>query len=422
MGGLVARSAYRYAAAAGYGWPRYLRFESPSGRPERPNQAEGRSQKEQNPAAGFGTTIKCMRFCRTTVVYVMCFGVCAAPGYSLQQTKSFIHTSFQPDNPDKKAVETLDKMKLSEYPDPAALQALPVPGAGPQTAVVPEELATESAALPEGQPPAPKPVHVPPPPPSSEEQAKLLDEVRDYASNYTSRLPDFICLEQTRRYVDTTGRETWMLVDVLTARLSYFNQKEDYKLVSKNGRRVTDVSYAGVGGAFSMGDFGTDMRDIFDPASHATFAWKGWTTLRGRRTHVFSYLVPLEFSKYTIGYKGDQNEPKAQRIKVGYWGSVFVDKELNMIVRITQEARNIPPSYPILQAEETLDYDFTKIGDSQFFLPRAANLKMRSRTVTTKNVKEFRLYRKFSADAVIKFDGQELPPLPDDKTKDQPPK
>ena len=38
----------------------------------------------------------------------------------------------------------------------------------------------------------------------------------------------------------------------------------------------------------------------------------------------------------------------------------------------------------------------------------------------SKNVKEFRLYRKFSADAVIKFDGQEVPPLPDDKTKEQP--
>jgi hypothetical protein len=39
----------------------------------------------------------------------------------------------------------------------------------------------------------------------------------------------------------------------------------------------------------------------------------------------------------------------------------------------------------------------------------------------TKNVKEFRLYRKFSADAVIKFDSEELSPLPDDKTKQQPP-
>src|ERR1035438_1142673 len=84
--------------------------------------------------------------------------------------------------------------------------------------------------------------------------------------------------------------------------------------------------------------------------------------------------------------------------------------------------RRIMPSFPIQQAEETLDYDFTEIGDSEFFLPLVANLKMHSRGgMWTKNVKEFRLYRKFSADAVIKFDGQELPPLPDDKTKEQAP-
>jgi hypothetical protein len=354
-----------------------------------------------------------MRFCRIAAVYVMCLSVCAASGDTLQPVESFIHSAIQLNSPDKEAAETLL--------DLAAVEALQVPGAVPKTVAVLKEPATESDAFQDVQPPAPKSVYVPPRPPSSEEQAKLLDEVRHYAINYTQRLPDFICLEQTRRYVDTTGRETWMLVDVLTARLSYFNQKEDYKLVSQNGRVVTDVSYAGVGGAFSMGDFGTDMREIFDPASHASFAWKRWTTLRGRRTHVFSYRVPLEFSKYTIEYRGEQNEQKVQRIKVGYWGSVFVDKELNTIVRIAQEALNIPPSFPIRQAQETLDYDFTKIGDSEFFLPLVANLEMHSRSVRTKNVKEFRLYRKFSADAVIKFDGRELPPLPDDKTKEQPP-
>ena len=143
-------------------------------------------------------------------------------------------------------------------------------------------------------------------PPTRAEQAKLLDEVRDYAINYTRRLPDFICLEQTRRYEDPAGRQAWRPVDVLTARLSYFNQKEDYKLISQNGRAVTDLPYASIGGAFSVGDFGTSMRTVFDPASHATFAWKRWATLRGRRAHVFSYRVPPEYSTYMLRYEGDE--------------------------------------------------------------------------------------------------------------------
>jgi hypothetical protein len=279
----------------------------------------------------------------------------------------------------------------------------------------------QTVATMEAQVTAAKPVDVPPPPPTSAEQAKLLDEVRDYAINYTRRLPDFICLEQTRRYNDPAGREAWRLVDVLTARLSYFNQKEDYKLVSQNGRAVKDVPYASVGGAFSTGDFGTDMREIFDPASHTTFAWKRWATLRGRRSYVFSYRVPPEFSRYTLGFEGEQ-KGEVEKVKAGYRGWVFVDQALKRIVRITLEPVNVPPSFPMVQAEETIDYDFTKIGDSEYFLPLVASLRTHSRGgIWTKNVKEFRLYRKFSTEAVIKFDGQELPPLGDDKTKEQPP-
>jgi hypothetical protein len=272
------------------------------------------------------------------------------------------------------------------------------------------------------QPQAPKPLDVPSQPPTTEERAKLLDEVRQYALNYTHGLPDFICLEQTRRYEDATGGEASRLEDVLTAQLSYFNQKEDYKLVSQNGRVVPGTSYASVNGVFSMGDFGTTMRDIFDPASHTSFKWEKWTTLRGRRTYVFSYRVPLRL--YTIEYQAGQTDV-VQRVKVAYRGSVFVDKELNAIVRITQEALNIPPSFPAREARETLDYDFIKIGDGEFLLPLEATLQvhiqMYSGAVWRKNVKEFRLYRKFSANAAIKFDGQDLPPLPEDRTKEQPP-
>src|ERR1035438_7555576 len=111
------------------------------------------------------------------------------------------------------------------------------------------------------------------PAPSSEEQAKLLDSARNYALNYTRGLPDFICLEQNRRYEDTTGMKAWHLVDVLTARLSFFNRQEEYRLISQDGRAVKNGSYESVEGAISMGDFGSAMYDIFDPASHATFGW-----------------------------------------------------------------------------------------------------------------------------------------------------
>src|ERR1039457_3646261 len=154
-----------------------------------------------------------MRFCSIAAVYVMCFGVCAAPGYTLQQTKSFIHSAIQLKNPAKEVAETLHKMKLSEHQDLATVEGLQGPGAGPKTGAVLKELATESAALQEAQPPAPKPVYVPPRPPSSERGAGLRDGVRHSPVNYPPRPRFFIGRERPRRYVDANGREAWRLVD-----------------------------------------------------------------------------------------------------------------------------------------------------------------------------------------------------------------
>ena len=46
-------------------------------------------------------------------------------------------------------------------------------------------------------------------------------------------------------------------------------------------------------------------------------------------------------------------------------------------------------------------------------------MRMREGKFLTKNEVEFRLYRKFGVDAVIKFDTPD--PLTEDKTKEQPP-
>jgi hypothetical protein len=368
-----------------------------------------------------------MRFCRIAAFYVMCSSAWAASGYTVQQIKQFIQSAVQLKNADSEVAKTLRKMKLLERLDLDTVEALQGQGAGPKTVAVLKELATESESLPQAAPPAPKPVVVLPPAPSSEEQAKLLDEVRDYAVNYTHRLPDFICLEQTRRYVDTTGRDSWRPTDIISARLSYFNQKEDYKLISQNDRVITDGSYTSVGGATSTGDFGTTMERIFDAKSNTRIEWERWATLRKHRMHVFSYRVPLEYSDFSIRSAQDAKDPGVS-VVAGYHGEIFVDRDMNVIMRITKEADSIPAAFPVREASETLDYDFTKIGESEFLLPLNVDVRMHSVRLWSKNVKEFRLYRKFSADAVIKFDAdQSSTDKIDDKTAQpapppQPPK
>jgi hypothetical protein len=102
-----------------------------------------------------------------------------------------------------------------------------------------------------------------------------------------------------------------------------------------------------------------------------------------------------------------------------YHGLIFVDRALGAVVRISLEAE-LPASFPIQQVHDTLDYDLAAISGREYLLPLKAIVRMREGKLLSKNEVEFRLYRKFSAESVLKFDVETPEPLPDDKTKEQP--
>jgi hypothetical protein len=173
------------------------------------------------------------------------------------------------------------------------------------------------------------------------------------------------------------------------------------------------MSYHDLGGTTSAGEFGSMLKEIFEPSSEARFEWERWATLRRRRAYVFSFQVPQATSKYRINYQ------RQMEIVTGYHGLIFVDRDTKMVQRITLQADTIPPSFPVQQASTQMDYDFTRIGDRDFMLPLRAEVRLRSGKFLTKNDVEFRMYRKFSTETTITFDTPA--PLSEDQLKEQPP-
>lgn len=354
---------------------------------------------------------------------VVAVALCASAQTTLTvaQLMAFIKSSIELKQPDRQVAAYLSKCKMSERLDDRTIEEMQGEGGlGQRTLEALKQLRDASESLPKAQPKPPAPKPVPIPPPSSAEQGRILDKVRDKALNYTKSLPDFICTQVTRRFFDPTGRaadNAWQSADILTARLSYFEQKEEYKLILINNR-LTDQNYNSIGGASSTGEFGSMLREIFERRSEARFEWSRWATLRGRRTYVFSYHIAQSNSQYHISYE------RKQDIVAAYHGEIFVERETHMVLRITADAEDIPPSFPVQATHTMLDYDYSKIGDSDFLLPLRAEVRMRgSDRLATKNDVEFHMYRKFSAEASVKFDVDSTPaPLPESQTKEQPPK
>ena len=256
--------------------------------------------------------------------------------------------------------------------------------------------------------------------PSQEEQAAIIDDVRNYALTYSQGLPDYICTQVTTRYMAAApggqyaplgSAPRWQLRDTLTIRLSYFEQKEDYKLMLVNNT-VAQQDYGKLGGTTSAGDFGTMMRQIFERATEAHFELRRSEKLRGRLAYVFAYQVSQARSRWHIEYEHREDLIPAYR------GLVHVDRETRQVLRVTFQSVDIPPAYPVRHAETTLDYDYQKRGDQKFLLPLKSEVLMAGNDLLTRNDNEFRRYHKYSSESAINYDSDK--PAPEVQTKDQP--
>ncbi len=352
---------------------------------------------------------------RLILVWFAGVWLCCAQTLTVQQLRQFIASSIQLKHDDRKVAEYLKKIKLSGRLDDRTIEELQGTGAGPRTVEVLRQLRDATASLPREAAPAPKAVYVPPPPPDSVEQKRVLAAITEYANNYSARMPDFICTQVTRRFADPSGMEFWQRRDVITERLSYFEQKEDYKVVLINNQPVGDIPHEKLGGATSSGEFASVMREIFAPSTGTHFEWERWATLRGRRMHVFSYQVEQARSQYSILAEG------AERLVIAYHGLIYADRATNTIAKITLVGDGIPLTYPIREVRLSLDYDKTAIAGNEYILPLKAEITSRQGDkFLIKNEVEFRMYRKFTAESVLK-DIVEVEPLPDAATKEQKP-
>jgi hypothetical protein len=332
---------------------------------------------------------------------------------TVAQLVMFIRSSVELKQPDNKVAEYLRHVKLTDKLDDRTIEDLQSLGAGSRTVAALRELSDASASLPVAPPPPPKPVYVPPPPPDSIEQEKIIDQARDYALNYTKQLPNFICVQVTRRDYDPTGTgNNWYHSDTITARLSY-NGFENYEVILHNNQPVTNANMRQFGGTTSEGEFGSMMDEIFEPETHTQFSWDHWGKLRGRKTYVFAYDVQQEYSKYHVEADDDKLS-----IVPAYRGLVYIDEDTKMVVKIVMTPYDMPSTFPIREITSSLDYDLETVGDQQYMLPLKSVLTSKRARQMTRNDIEFRLYRKFGTDSSIKFETPDA--LPDDQTKEKP--
>jgi hypothetical protein len=192
------------------------------------------------------------------------------------------------------------------------------------------------------------------------------------------------------------GHTSWQALDIVTADVVAENGKETYKNVLVNGKATKDV---GQSGSWSEGEFASTLQAILSPASDALFVGKRSTSIVNRSAYRYDYTIEQPRSSWRVEAGGSTYRP-------AYGGAIWIDKETSRVLRIEMSARNLPRDFPLDQVESTVDYEFVLIGDKKYLLPTHSEALscMRGTSECTRNVIEFRNYKKFGADASITFE------------------
>ena len=231
---------------------------------------------------------------------------------------------------------------------------------------------------------------------SEAEWPEFLEKTRGKALGYTEQLPNFICTQITQRFVRFLPGG-WRQDDNFVAELSYYDGREHYKVLTVANKIATDMTLEKMTGTTSTGEFGTSLRELFDPSTSASFRLEGADQTNGHDTVRLGFQVSLETSKYTITYN------KERTIVAAYRGRCWVDPKSHNVIRLESKAINIPVSFPVTRAESSVDYDLADISGIKYWLPVHAEVMLAegATKIQTKNVIEFKKYRKFEAEVKI---------------------
>jgi hypothetical protein len=331
---------------------------------------------------------------------------------SVQKLVEAVKSSVAQKASDTSVATWLATVRLANRLEDRTIEELKSMGVGPRTLAALEKLGALSAKLPTADtasdPVAPTPKYVQTPPPPNEEQSSILAAVREYAVNYSKTLPDFICLQVTRRSVDphyqSGGEGSWTSSDRIVEKLSYFNEQEKYEPITANDNAMFGNSRESLGGSLSRGEFGSLLRDVFEPMTEASFEWDHWGRWDGNPCYVFRYRVDQSHSSYGVDY-----EHRAQTVP-GYHGLVYLlQKRPNAVIRLTIEPE-MPESFPVQEIHQAINYKYAEITGHQYLLPATSTVQSRTAGMGSRNEIEFRRYQKYAADTTITFDDADETP------------
>ncbi len=238
-------------------------------------------------------------------------------------------------------------------------------------------------------------------PPQVEERAPdadpLIEKAREATSQFTERLPNYVCTEFMARFASQSRPADWRALDVVSTNIVYEGGHESYREISVNGKPFKK-GMEELSGSWSTGEFASMLLELFAPWTAAEFHLRRQGTVAGVEARVYGFEVERARSHWHI-------QVASQSILPAYKGSVWIEPGTGRVLRVEMQARALPKEFPMDTIESAIEYDNAMIGGRKYLLPVHAETLACERGTDncTRNTIDFRNYHKFEANSDVTF-------------------
>jgi hypothetical protein len=229
-------------------------------------------------------------------------------------------------------------------------------------------------------------------------EAVLLAHVKAHVREAFEHLPNYTCLETLLRFSRASTEGRLKFVDSVRMEVLYTGRAELYAAPGTNRIQEEDPAAFTGGGLMSTGAFALHLKAVFlNP--NAQLTWRGEEQLEGRRTARWDFVVSQFDSGLTIHAAGGGS--------AGIKGSAWVDPATLDVLRLEDQAYDIPPLLPIKAASMIVNYARMRLGNDVVMLPQEGSISVLSTSdadAEDRNIFAFTHCRAFEAQSSIKFD------------------
>jgi hypothetical protein len=242
----------------------------------------------------------------------------------------------------------------------------------------------------------------------SADQNRVLESARASALQYAHNLPNLVCrqiahrnnLKSNHSFNVYAGGMAMIEPDsheIVEEQLTFAGGKETRAVLAVDGKKASSAGHTQPDDASPRGEFGTFFFQVFDPESHADFAWEREVHVRGRLGWSFNYRVTNEYGTPVI------NQLTSATLMAAYSGKVVIDPESKDILEISSTFE-LPDKFPIQNVKRRVVYADQEIDGRKYCLPVRSESHMETNTRIFDNQIDFKDYHQFASETTPHFD------------------